>query len=340
MEMTGAHLSIPVTESSQVSAARYAVGKLAASAGFAPAEAHRAGIVATELATNLVKHAGGGGGELLLRAVHGEPLSEIEVLALDRGPGIGDLERSLSDGYSTAGSPGSGMGAVVRLSEAFDIYSQPGNGTAVFVRVRNARGRSVQPESGVDVAGVSVPKYGEQVCGDGWARCLYDGGATLLLVDGVGHGVLASDAAASALEAFRTRPPGDPADGLRRIHDGLRHTRGAVGAIADIQTHPGIVLFAGVGNVSAGISSVSRPRQLVSHNGTLGQLAKYFRTYSYPWDREALLIMHSDGLASHWSLDAYPGLRLRHPSLVAGVLYRDFTRRRDDVTVIVAREQR
>ena len=53
--------------------------------------------------------------------------------------------------------------------------------------------------------------------------------------------------------------------------------------------------------------------------------------------RQALLIMHSDGLKSHWSLDAYPGLLAQHPALVASVLYRDFCRGNDDVTVLAVR---
>jgi hypothetical protein len=48
--------------------------------------------------------------------------------------------------------------------------------------------------------------------------------------------------------------------------------------------------------------------------------------------------MHSDGLSAHWSLDSYPGLRARHPALIAATLYRDLARERDDVTVLVARE--
>jgi hypothetical protein len=51
-----------------------------------------------------------------------------------------------------------------------------------------------------------------------------------------------------------------------------------------------------------------------------------------------LLVMHSDGLATHWNLDQYPGLVGRRPSLIAGVLYRDFARGRDDVTVVVAKK--
>jgi hypothetical protein len=48
--------------------------------------------------------------------------------------------------------------------------------------------------------------------------------------------------------------------------------------------------------------------------------------------------MHSDGLGTQWRLERYPGLIQKHPSLIAGVLYRDFNRERDDVTVLVAKE--
>ena len=96
--------------------------------------------------------------------------------------------------------------------------------------------------------------------------------------------------------------------------------------------------FAGVGNIGASIVNNGSVRHAVSHNGTLGHQARVFREYSYPWPEQSLLVIHSDGLVSHWSFDNYPGLRLRHPGVIAGVLYRDFNRGRDDVTVVVARE--
>jgi len=76
----------------------------------------------------------------------------------------------------------------------------------------------------------------------------------------------------------------------------------------------------------------------VSVNGTLGHEARAFREYSYPWQHDAVFVMFSDGLGTHWTLDAYRGLLQRHPAIVAAVLYRDFSRQRDDVTVVVGRE--
>jgi hypothetical protein len=76
---------------------------------------------------------------------------------------------------------------------------------------------------------------------------------------------------------------------------------------------------------------------MVSMNGTLGHSVGRIQHFSYPWGKTSALIMHSDGLATRWNMDQYPGLAARHPALLAGVLYRDFCRRRDDVTILVSR---
>ncbi len=78
---------------------------------------------------------------------------------------------------------------------------------------------------------------------------------------------------------------------------------------------------------------------MVSHNGTAGHSAARIQEFHYPVPAGAIVVMFSDGLATQWDLQAYPGLRQRSASVIAGVLYRDFSRRRDDVTVVVARER-
>ena len=80
------------------------------------------------------------------------------------------------------------------------------------------------------------------------------------------------------------------------MHDGIRHTRGAAGAVAEIRPRQRLVKFAGVGNISASICATGHMRHAVSLNGTLGHEARTFREYPYPWEADALLVMHSDGL--------------------------------------------
>jgi hypothetical protein len=81
----------------------------------------------------------------------------------------------------------------------------------------------------------------------------------------------------------------------------------------------------------------SSHRHLVSHSGIVGHAARRAQLFDVPYPPDALVVLHSDGLTSRWDLARYPGLAMRHPALVAAVLYRDFSRGSDDVTVFVAR---
>jgi hypothetical protein len=244
---------------------------------------------------------------------------------------------SLVDGYSTAGSPGTGLGAVRRLSDEFDIYSGLPRGTVVLAHLRT-RPVAVRPARPLVVAGLSVAMAGEVECGDMWSLARMADGGTVLVADGLGHGPLAAEAAGAVVRTFRDRASAGCADVLEAVHGSVRHTRGAAAAVARISRSTGRLTYAGVGNIGARVVTDGVVRNAVSHNGTLGHEAGHFREYAYPWSARALLVMHSDGLGTHWSLEAYPGLQGRHPALVAAVLFRDFARGRDDVTVLVARE--
>jgi hypothetical protein len=204
--------------------------------------------VITEAATNLVKHAVGG--QLLWRALERNRGVGLEILALDRGPGISNVGECLRNGYSTAGSLGTGLGAIARLATEFDIYSLPGKGTALLARL--------------------------------WSGPL---------------------------------------------------------AIAELNPAQQALRFAGVGNIAGVVVDASRRHPLVSHNGIIGHTLRKVQEFAVPWSPGALLIMHSDGLGTQWDLDAYPGLLGRDPSLIAGVLYRDYRRGYDDVTVLVAKQR-
>ena len=182
---------------------------------------------------------------------------------------------------------------------------------------------------------------GEQECGDAWIFQERARSVRLTLADGLGHGVHAADAAQAALRTARERIQEPAPELLGRIHGALRATRGAAVAVAEIDPAAQVLRFAGVGNISAIVVPESGPpRRLVSHAGTAGQEVRKTQEFTYPWDFRSILLMHSDGLQTHWSFDSYPGLLDRHPSVIAGVLYRDHTRGRDDVSVVVAREVR
>ena len=266
--------------------------------------------MATELATNLVKHTPAGG-ELLVRTLPGPQGGGVEVLSIDAGPGIVDLARALSDGHSTTGTAGGGLGAVRRLSERFDIYSRPGQGTAVVAAVGSHPVRT--GAAAFDIGAVAVAHPGESILGDGWTVEMRGDGLWLIVADGLGHGSGAHAASAAVLTAFAGRRSAQSAQILEEIHRAVAHTRGAATAIALLRRRGDALAFAGIGNISGVIVTPGSHRQAVSQNGTLGHAARSFREYSYPWSSQAVFVMHSDGLGTHWALDDYPGLHPRHP---------------------------
>lgn len=317
--------------------ARRSALRLARELGFSDSGAGRVALVATELATNIFKHARRG--ELLLRAL-APAQPALELLALDAGPGMENVAACLRDGYSSAGSPGTGLGAIARLAQSFDVYSSPRLGTAVLARLHEQPGKP----DGLDAIGaVCLPMPGESACGDAWAIDSVDGTTRALIADGLGHGPLAAQAAEVATETFGARSGADaPKQLLERLHAALRRTRGAAVATAHIDPAHDTVCFAGVGNIVACIAAPAdgECRRLVSQNGTAGLQIRRTLEFTYPWPPGATLIAHSDGLATQWQISRYPGLLARHPALLAGVLYRDYRRGRDDVTVLVVRDQR
>ena len=326
-------LVFSMTDATQVGVARRAGSALGRQLGFDEEEAGKIALVVSELGTNLVKHAREG--ELLLSVARDGAARGVGVLALDRGPGIANLAEALRDGYSTAGSPGTGLGAIRRLSATFDVYSAA-SGTAM-VSFLWSGGPPRRP--GVDVEGVSVPKPGEDVCGDAWAFVHEARRSLVLVTDGIGHGPDAAAAAAEACRVFAAAAPGSTAlEVLARLHDALRPTRGAAAAIAELDPERRTVRFTGVGNIAGTILTDGGTRSMVSQHGVLGHSVRKFQDFQYPWPPGATIVLHSDGLATRWTFDGYPGLVRRAPLLAAGVLYRDFRRGNDDTTVVVVRE--
>ena len=317
---------------SQVGDARRTATALAARVGLDESRRSDVGIVVTELGTNLVRHAQSG--QLVLRSLVIGDVAGIEVVSLDRGPGIPNISEALQDGFSTGSTPGNGLGAVRRLSDTFEVYSQTQSGTALLARLLSG---SSQPSRTMKLGVVCLPMPGEEACGDAWA-VEHDGAdrTVVLVADGLGHGVQAAEASRQAVKLFGDNVRHNSARIVEALHAGLRSTRGAAVAVADVRRAEGQVHFCGVGNISASVVVGGTSRSMVSQNGTAGAEARRIQEFVYPWTDESLLVMHSDGLTTQWQIGKYNGLRFRDPSVIAGVLYRDYRRERDDVTVLVA----
>jgi anti-sigma regulatory factor (Ser/Thr protein kinase) len=322
-----------IVDPSHVGEARRAASNFARKAGGDEGQVGRIAIVATEMATNILKHVGGTGGMIAIDRFSDAQGVGVELLAIDKGPGMADIGASFADGYSTAGSPGTGLGAISRQADAFAVYSRPGIGTAISARFAFAPAPPLPSQIDIGVLRDTYP--GETVSGDHCAFKASARGHTMLVVDGSGHGPLAARAAETATKIFEDHADEDCVSLVERIHRGLAPTRGAALAVARIDAAEKCIRFVGVGNITGLLMTGLETRQMVSHNGTAGHVAPRIREFTYPFDANPCVILHSDGLSSRWRIADYPGLAACHPSLIAAILFRDFRRGRDDATIAV-----
>jgi len=325
---------VRIDDTSATGRARRIAGVLAAELGFTRTRVAEIEIAVTELGTNLCKHARDG--VLLVRSVRAVEQAAVEVVAVDSGPGMSNVDEALRDGRSSTGTLGVGLGAVTRLADACSVLSEPGEGTIVTARFHRLRGTPAELP-GEAAAGITRPIEGEDVCGDAYAVCDEDGRMRLMMCDGSGHGPLAAWAAQAGVRAFHEDHSGPPEQILGRIHTAMRGTRGGAAAVADLDLVQGAVRFAGLGNIAASVVADGRKHGMVSIPGIAGYQARTIKAFDYPLPADATVVLHSDGLTERWTPRG-PLFR-RDPLLIAAALLRDAGVRMDDAGVLVARPQ-
>jgi hypothetical protein len=236
------------------------------------------------------------------------------------------------DGYSTSGTLGHGLGAIRRQSDLFRIASWPALGTAVLAHIGGPASRAPRRD---DLGGVVIAAPGEESCGDAWSERHDAGVTTLFMIDGLGHGVEAARAAHVGVLEFQRGAHRAPEGFVQDLHGALRGTRGGALAVARIDPAAGAITFVGVGNIaSTHIGHDGRVRRMVSHNGIAGHNVRKIQSFDYPCG-PGWLVMHSDGIDNRWSLARYPGANGLDPMLIAGLLFRDSLRGRDDASIVV-----
>ncbi|MFJ8630767.1 SpoIIE family protein phosphatase [Streptomyces sp. NPDC093568] len=337
---------VPVHDSTRVRDVRVAAREAADHARLPESRVAAAELVATELATNLLKHAGGG--RILLDLVGpavpayaDERAPLLQILAVDHGPGMADTGAAMRDGYSTTASLGAGLGTCLRTADDFGLHSVPGRGTIVMARIGARTGHKPAGSLPVRAGGVNIPLAGGEFSGDAWACVRASERVTVLLADGLGHGPQAARASTAAVEALRQAPHLPPPELLRRLHGALRDTRGAAVAVAQLDLGARKLSFAGVGNVGVRLRRGDSWQGLVSHPGIIGShFPAHLPRHQEAWTDDCLLVLHSDGLPSRWSpgpaVDAHSSL---DPAVTAASIVRDASSSarpvRDDTAVVV-----
>ncbi len=331
--MSGSHRIFIIENTSQAYPVREAASEMGRLLGLNEVKIGAINIVINELAHNLVKHARIGS---MLVA----PISSIglEIIAIDRAKGIFDMNNSMKDGVSTSSSRsmGTGLGAILRLSDKLEWYSDPGAGTAIVSKFFKDNVGATQK---FDIGGISVPLPSEVVCGDGWVVIERGSKLYILVVDGLGHGVEASKAADLAIEAFSKSKSTSPVDLIEEMHEPLKHSRGAALSVAILDSKVNQVTFCGVGNVTGFISPQGAKKiHLLPTPGTAGYERRKLKNWTYPWSDDSVLILNTDGLST--KLDLLENLRQKSSTIIAAILLRDYWRGMDDGTVLAIKAEK
>lgn len=329
-------LSLKITDGSFIAEARRFTSYAAESMGFNEIDSGRVSIIVTELVSNLIKHTTAHSGEFYVRELVNGKQKGIEILAVDKGPGMLNVAECLRDGYSTAGSVGTGLGSIQRLSDDFDIYSLKDSGTVILSRIWLAKNHGITLKP-YDISAFAMPLTGEVFNGDGWTSYQTPNKITIMLCDGLGHGEQAASASEQAIQEFMASKDYPLNELMNNIHSRLRTTRGAAISLAEIDSVRNIVSYCGIGNVTGLINYPDHVKNMISHNGIVGHEIRKIQVYEYPWNEDALLIMHSDGLTTRWNLDKYPGLFVKTLPIIVSTIFRDFNRGTDDATIVAVR---
>jgi len=334
-------LDLYVGDLSGILRAQRQTKEYASKLGFGAEACEELGIVAAELCSNLAKY-GRDGRLRIFTAVESSRMG-IAIVSQDAGVGITDIEYALTDGASSAGTLGGGLGAVNRLMD--DLYFESEPSSPHRFRIRCVRwlprhpGPVALPSCPLQIGTATRAHPGEAVNGDDFVVQVARDYALVAVIDGLGHGPgahSASNAVRRWVERHSDQPIPSIFAGASRACAG---TQGAVMAVAKFDWANHRLHFGSLGNVEARVfrhPALSRPHV---QRGILGRACLQVRSCTYPWTDSAVLILHSDGIHPGWHWDEIAFSRTEDATLWAQRLVRSHARATDDATAVVVRSR-
>lgn len=313
---------------------RKGIHKQAVQAEFPELKIAHLDLIVAEMTSNLDKYTNGGE---VLCAVQGLGNDQyIEIIAIDSGPGINDLNHMLMDGVSSGSTLGHGLGSIKRMSDFFSIYSLKGWGTILVSRLYKTDARTENRR--VVVRGIVVPKPPEKLSGDGFTYKFSERYFKLLLLDGLGHGAEANKAVEEAFNSFKQCPANDPGDIIRYMHPPLKKTRGGVGTVLVYDGEKDTYSILGVGNISSKIMSNGECKNVMPYNGIIGHnIPNTMTSHEVSTKDYKFIILCSDGIKTRWDIAKYPLIQRYDPIIIAAAIYKDFARQTDDMSVVIVK---
>jgi anti-sigma regulatory factor (Ser/Thr protein kinase)/serine/threonine protein phosphatase PrpC len=328
-------VTIDVADPLHVKQAASRARDFAASLGFAEPHCEQIALVVTELGTNLVRHAHGG--MVKLSEVQDSGRIGIQVETEDSGPGIPDIERAMTDGFTTGGSLGFGLGTVNRLMDDLEIYSRMPRGVHVISHRWMRPQRSELRAHDLQFGAASRAYRFMAENGDAFVIIQWERYALAGVIDGLGHGPFAQRAAHTARQYIEQHFD-QPLEAIfRGVQRACRATRGVVMALVRFDMAQQKFTVASVGNIEVRLFNSPEHFGLIVRRGVIGLNAPTPVLLEHAWEPNCILVIHSDGLRTHWNMTDFPELASAPPEAIAQRLLQALGKMEDDATVVVAR---
>lgn len=330
------HRSFNVADRSYFAIIKREIHSLTLNAGFTAQKTGEIDIIVAELVSNLVKH--GGGGQVMVKLIEEKDNTLLELIGIDSGKGMADVNRMMVDGVSTKSTLGQGMGAMKRLSHLFQVYSMKDWGTVTLIRIWKNDPALFSSTPLTQIRSVIIPKTGETACGDGFFHKSTTDTVSFFLGDGLGHGLEAEKAVTQAGEAFMQCHEKDPTSIIRHINTSVRKTRGLVGTVVCLDVKERKWRICGIGNILTRIADGIELKGYMAYNGIIGlNVPNTLKTHEMPFENGQQLIMCSDGIKTRWDTFRYQAITRYDLSILCATLLKDFSRKTDDAAVVVCK---
>lgn len=337
-----------ISEQHHIFEVKREVAEYAKRLGFSEKEIEEISIAVTELGKNLIKHQAIEG-EIFYSSFEEGEKKGLELISFDKGPGIANIEAVMEDGYSSKKSLGIGLGAVKRMMNDISIESatidlptpsfQGENiiGTKITSRkyLRSEEITTLKHTKRMTFSVFTRSKFGEIFNGDNYVLKHFETKTLFGVIDGLGHGQGASIASNKAQLCILKNYSESLEEIIEILHDKLRNTRGAALSLGLIDHEAKTFNYIGIGNVLTRVFNSSSPINPLNYNGTLGVSLKKFKKFEYPWDKNNIIIMTSDGISSKYTLEDIFEILHEHPMVIGHKIFKNFGKIQDDATILV-----
>ena len=328
-------ICIEVSHLSDIIKSRQMVKDISRRIGFEEQIQDELVLVASELASNIVKYAKFG--KLIITPLIEDSKKGIQIESLDKGIGINNVEESLKDGYSTSNSLGYGLGTVNRIMDELIILpNENGIGTRIICKLWIQEKKNPIYSCPLEFGVASRPYGLFKQNGDAFIIKQMNEEVLIGVIDGLGHGPLAHIAAQEArnyVEKHHNQP-------LKSIFQGTNvacnKTRGVVMTLVRIDWIKRKMQFAGIGNILGRIVGSETSLNIMARRGIIGNHAPSPLISEIDWNKSFILILHSDGVSKEWF---QAEINYHNPATdLAIMILKKYAKDDDDATIVVVKE--